>query len=62
MKNYIKIITNKDFRKYIVGILGEGEGDVRRLFQTNMSSANQTTCFPPLDKRKSTLKRRERIN
>ena len=23
MKNYIKIITNKDFRKYIVGILGE---------------------------------------
>ena len=22
MKNYIKIITNKDFRKYIVGILG----------------------------------------
>lgn len=23
MKNYIKIITNRDFRKYIVGILGE---------------------------------------
>lgn len=25
MKNYIKIITNQDFRRYIVGILGEYE-------------------------------------